>query len=93
MIQSSLFDATTRAGQHFAAARSNAAVAQLQTALNALSTATRDRSIALTADGVAGPATVRAVNRAFTVHIGPGQAPATFRTGTVPLTTIGALVE
>ncbi len=88
MIQSSAYDQSTMSGQHFAASRSNPAVAQLQQALAALATVTRDRTLALKADGVAGPVTATAVNRAFTVHIGPGQAPATFRTGKLPLTTI-----
>jgi lysozyme family protein len=67
-------------GQGFGVARSPA-VASLQSALRALAVATRDGSLNLTADGAIGPRTVAAVNRAFTVHIGPGQAPATFRTG------------
>ena len=53
MIQSSSFDPTTLTGQHFAAARSNPDVAQLQQALAALATVTRDRTLALKADGVA----------------------------------------
>jgi lysozyme family protein len=67
-------------GQGFGAAKSPA-VAALQSALRALAAATRDGSLNLVSDGVLGPKTVAAVNRAFTVHIGPGQAPATFRTG------------
>jgi hypothetical protein len=62
----------------------SAAVKGLQDALRALGTATRDSTLMkLTADGLIGPATAAAMNRAFTAHIGSGQADASLRTGKV----------
>ena len=58
----------------------------LQNALVALGRAVRDGElVALAVDGFIGPKTVAAVNRAFTKHIGPGQAPAALRTGGLSL--------
>jgi aryl-alcohol dehydrogenase-like predicted oxidoreductase len=54
----------------------------LQNALATLGRTVRDGVLmAVVADGTIGPATASAVNRAFTTHIGAGQAPAQFRTG------------
>lgn len=58
-----------------------AQIKTLQAAIASLGAIIGDTSIKLTADGVIGPATTAAVNRALTVHIGSGQAPAQFRTG------------
>jgi lysozyme family protein len=56
--------------------------APLQRALAALGNTVGDTSLSsISIDGVIGPGTTAAVNRAFTVHIGPGQAAARFRTG------------
>lgn len=63
------------------AAKASADVARIQRALAALAAATRDGRLSVKADGVTGPATAAAVNRAFTTHIGAGQAPAAYRTG------------
>jgi hypothetical protein len=61
-----------------------AAAKALQTALRALGNAVRDGVLMnISADGAIGPSTAAAVNRAFTTHIGPGQAAAQFRTGTL----------
>lgn len=69
---------TSRVGK---ACRSPKAL-QLQTALAALGRTVADQALAgLPADGFVGPATVAAVNRAFTTHIGSGQAAARYRTG------------
>lgn len=58
----------------------------LQNALVALGRAVGDGElIALTVDGFIGPKTVAAVNRAFTKHVGSGQAPAALRTGGLSL--------
>lgn len=62
----------------------------LQQALTNLGAIIGDKSVQLTADGVIGPATAAAVNRAFTVHIGSGQAPAQFRTGALSQADISA---
>lgn len=64
----------------------------LQNALRALGKAVGgDPSLmSLSVDGSIGPATVAAVNRAFTTHIGPGQMPAQFRTGTLGISDIAA---
>lgn len=58
------------------------AAAQLQNALRNLGSLTRDPILsAIKADGKLGPGTTRAVNQAFTRHIGPGSAVAPLRTG------------
>jgi hypothetical protein len=41
--------------------------------------------MAVKADGIIGPASAAAVNRAFTTHIGAGQSPAQFRTGALTI--------
>lgn len=89
MIQSSM------QGQGFgrfgATARRDPGVQALQAALRQLGTTVRDPLLArMGVDGIIGPATVRLVNRAFTTHIGPGQAPAQFRTGTLSTASIVA---
>lgn len=61
--------------------RAPAALA-LQTALRTLGVAVRDPVLqSLGVDGYIGPVTVAAVNRAFTSHIGSGQAAARYRSG------------
>jgi hypothetical protein len=67
-------------GSDFGAASQD--VATLQNALVALGKGIGDTSLSkLTIDGLIGPKTTAAVNRAFTVHLGSGQAPASYRTG------------
>lgn len=57
-------------------------VLALQTALKALGNAAGSATLkAIVTDGLIGPKTTAATNLAFTAHIGPGQAPANFRTG------------
>jgi hypothetical protein len=63
-------------------ASANPAVFDLQTALVSLGNAVRDSTLmALATDGLIGPLTTAAVNRALTVHVGPGSAAASLRTG------------
>ncbi len=58
------------------------AAAALQDALRALGNAVRDGALMkIKSDGLIGTGTTAAVNRAFTTHIGPGQAAPGFRTG------------
>jgi lysozyme family protein len=52
-----------------AAAKKSAAVKALQGAIHALGQAVGDKSLAITADGIIGPKTVAAVNRAFKTHL------------------------
>jgi lysozyme family protein len=60
--------------------------ADLQTALTALGRRAGDVELQkLPIDGVIGPMTVSAVNKAFTTHVGSGQAQAQFRTGKLSL--------
>ena len=67
-------------GSDFGAASQD--VATLQNALVALGKGIGDTSLSkLTIDGLIGPKTTAATNRAFTVHLGSGQAPASYRTG------------
>lgn len=63
------------------------AAAALQNALRALGRAVGgDTSLMnLAVDGSIGPATTAAVNRAFTVHIGAGQAPPQYKTGALSI--------
>jgi len=57
-------------------------VADLQTALVGLGKGIGDNTLSKIAiDGVIGPKTAAATNRALTVHLGAGQAPANLRTG------------
>jgi len=73
------------------ACRSAAALA-LQTALRALGKAVGGdtRLMSVDVDGFVGQQTTDAVNRAFTTHIGPGQAPAQYRTGGLTISQIAA---
>jgi hypothetical protein len=58
------------------------AAADLQAALRGLGARVGDAGLAsLPIDGIVGPATVQAAERAFSTHIGPGQAPAALRAG------------
>jgi len=66
-------------------------VLELQTALKALGQGVGTPSLkALVTDGLIGPKTTDATNYTFTHHIGPGQAPANFRTGTLSQATVAA---
>lgn len=66
-------------------------VGNLQAALVALGKGIRDATLMkIVVDGVIGPKTVAATNRALTVHLGPGQAPSNFRSGSLPQGTIVA---
>ena len=62
----------------------------LQTALKMLAKVTGDKSLVVREDGIIGPFTTAAVNKAMTAHIGPGQAPAPLRTGILD---IGAVAQ
>lgn len=63
-----------------------AAALNLQRALATLGNTVRDGVLmAVKADGIIGPASAAAVNRAFTTHIGAGQSPAQFRTGALTI--------
>jgi hypothetical protein len=67
------------------------AVRDLQIALVNLGKAAGSAQLkAVKADGALGPATVNAVNLAFTKHIGPGQADASLRTGRLTLADVKA---
>jgi lysozyme family protein len=60
------------------------AIANLQSALVALGKGIKDGVLMKVAiDGLIGPKTVAATNRAMTVHLGVGQAPANLRTGSL----------
>jgi len=81
----------------FGAAKSQS-VADLQTALVALGKGIKDGTLMkITVDGVIGAKTVAATNRALTVHLGTGQAPANLRTGNlsqqVVLSQIGTITD
>lgn len=52
-----------------AAAKKSAAVKALQSAVRALGQAVKDKVLVIVADGVIGPKTVAAVNRAFKTHV------------------------
>jgi peptidoglycan hydrolase-like protein with peptidoglycan-binding domain len=73
------------------ACRSQAAIA-LQNALKALGAAVGGDPalLGLAVDGFVGPNTTAAVNRAFTTHIGAGQAPAQFRTGALSMADVAS---
>jgi len=75
-------------GYGFGAAKSSPVVARLQRALALLAMATGDSKLAVKADGITGPATAAAVNRAFTTYI--SSAPAAYRTGKLTAATVGA---
>lgn len=62
-------------------------VRRLQNALRALSPLVNDKSLLIGADGLVGPKTVAAVNKAFTTAVA---APANFRTGALTMAIIGA---
>jgi hypothetical protein len=74
-----------------AACRSGAALA-LQNALRTLGKAVGGdtKLMSVDMDGFVGPQTTDAVNRAFTTHIGAGQAPAQYRTGALTISQIAA---
>jgi len=47
--------------------------------------ATGDASLNVKNDGIIGPITTAAVNKAMTAHVGPGQAPAALRSGALAI--------
>lgn len=64
------------------AASKSQSIANLQSALVALGKGIKDGVLMkIVIDGLIGPKTTAATNRAMTVHLGPGQAPANLRTG------------
>jgi hypothetical protein len=66
-------------------------VTELQTALKALGQGVGDNILrAIVVDGLIGPKTTAATNRAMTVHVGSGQAPANLRTGSLSQATVAA---
>lgn len=72
---------------NFGAASS--AIADLQAALVSLGKGIGDNTLSkIVVDGLMGPKTAAATNRALTVHLGTGQAPANLRTGNLSQTTI-----
>ncbi len=88
----------------FGAAKTSSAqkanVKRLQSALVALGAVAGSAKLKVGVDGAIGPKTVAAVNWAFTNHIGPGQAPAQYRTGALTqafvlanATTLAGLIE
>jgi hypothetical protein len=72
----------------------NPLATNLQNALRALGRAVGGDAqlLAVSADGVIGPSTTAAVNRAFTTHIGPGQAGGVPRTGTITMFDVAAQI-
>ena len=69
----------------------SAPVRELQNALKSLGNTVRDSTLmVLVVDGLIGPKTTAATNRAFTVHIGAGQAAAAWRTGSLSQTEVAA---
>lgn len=70
----------------------SSAVASLQNALVALGRGIGDPTLMKVAiDGIMGPKTAAATNRALTVHLGAGQAPSNLRTGSLPQGTITSM--
>jgi hypothetical protein len=68
------------------------AIVDLQVALVALGKGAGDNTLkAIVVDGLIGPKTTAATNRAFTVHIGAGQAAAEYRTGALTQSEVAAL--
>jgi hypothetical protein len=66
-------------------------VTELQTALKALGQGVGDNILrAIVVDGLIGPKTTAATNRAMTVHVGSGQAAASLRTGALSQATVAA---
>jgi hypothetical protein len=69
-------------------------VAELQTALVALGKGIGDPTLMKVAvDGVMGPKTAAAANRALTVHLGAGQAPSNLRSGSLSQATISGMTS
>lgn len=74
-----------------AAAAVVASAKRLQAALQALGRTVKDSTLfAIKVDGALGAKTVAGVNRAFTKHLGVGQAPANYRTGKLTLAQVKA---
>jgi hypothetical protein len=73
------------------APKGKAAVAALQQALQALGQSAGDSTlVAIVADGLVGPKTTGAVNRAFTQYVAAAYAPAQFRTGKLTNASVSA---
>jgi peptidoglycan hydrolase-like protein with peptidoglycan-binding domain len=69
-------------------------VAELQTALVALGKGIGDPTLMkVVVDGVMGPKTAAATNRALTVHLGAGQAPSNLRSGSLAQATISSMAS
>ena len=69
-------------------------IVDLQTALVSLGKGIGDNTLSkIVIDGVIGPKTVAATNRALTVHLGAGQAPANLRTGSLTQAVIVSQAE
>ena len=69
-------------------------VLDLQVALAALGKGVGDTALTkLVLDGLIGPETVAAANRALTVHLGAGQAPANLRTGLLSQAVVASQAE
>jgi hypothetical protein len=67
-------------------------VAALQTALVSLGKGIGDPTLMkVVVDGIMGPKTAAAVNRALTVHLGAGQAPSNLRSGALSQATISSM--
>lgn len=73
----------------------NPLATNLQNALKALGRAVGGDPalLSVSSDGVIGPVTVAAVNRAFTTHIGPGQAGGVPRTGTLTMFDVASQIS
>lgn len=70
----------------------SSAVASLQNALVALGRGIGDPMLMkIAVDGIMGPKTATATNRALTVHLGPGQAPQNLRSGALAQGTITSM--
>lgn len=69
-------------------------IGNLQAALVALGKGIGDPTLMKVAvDGVMGPKTAAATNRALTVHLGAGQAPSNLRSGALPQATISSMAS
>jgi len=76
-------------GKMLATRANKSGVAGLQEALALLGRLAKDPILgAIKADGIVGPATARAVNRAFTSYIDKTEAPAQYRTGKLTTATV-----
>jgi hypothetical protein len=71
-------------GADFGEFGASQSIGDLQTALVALGKGIGDTTLSkIVVDGIMGPKTAAATNRALTIHLGAGQAPANLRTGSL----------